>query len=67
MFYQKNLFAWEQVLRIVVGLAMVGALFYLPGWLGYLVAAGGGMLAITGVFGYCPACAMIGRKPIDRT
>ena len=67
MFYRKNLFAWEQLLRIVVGLAMVGGgLIYLAGWPGWLVAVGGGMLAVTGVFGYCPACAMIGRKPVDR-
>lgn len=67
MFYRKNLFAWEQVLRIVVGIAMVGGgLIIMSGWPGWLVAVGGGMLAITGVFGYCPACAMVGRKPVDR-
>jgi len=65
MLYRKNLFAWEQMARIVVGAAMiVGGLWGLPGWPGYLLAAGGLALGVTGVFGWCPACAMIGRKPI---
>jgi len=68
MFYRKNLLAWEQMLRVLAGLAMIGGgLIYLTGWPAYLVAAGGAFLAVTGIFGYCPACAMVGRKPIDRT
>ena len=67
MFYRKNLFAWEQMLRLIAGAAMIaGGLIYLPGWPGYLVAAAGVASAATGVFGYCPACAMIGRKPIHK-
>jgi hypothetical protein len=65
MLYRKNLFAWEQILRLVAGAAMIGGgLWALPGWPGYLVAAGGLALGVTGVFGYCPACAMVGRKPV---
>jgi len=68
MFYRKNLLAWEQMLRVLAGFAMIGGgLIYLTGWPAYLVAAGGAFLAVTGIFGYCPACAMVGRKPIDRT
>ncbi len=68
MFYRKNLFAWEQMLRIVAGVMMAGyGLFGMPGgWLGYGLAAMGAFLAVTGVFGYCPACAMIGRKPVGK-
>ena len=67
MLYRKNLFAWEQILRIIAGAAMVGGgLIYLPGWPGYAVAASGIALAVTGVFGWCPACAMIGRKPVQK-
>ncbi|MEO6015133.1 MAG: DUF2892 domain-containing protein [Devosia sp.] len=66
MFYRKNLYSWEQIARIVAGAAMIGGgLYFLPGWQGWLVAASGLALAVTGVFGYCPACAMIGRKPVD--
>ena len=67
MLYRKNVFAWEQVVRFIAGGAMIaGGLLYLPGWPGYVVAASGLYTALTGVFGYCPACAMIGRKPIDK-
>lgn len=64
MLYKKNVTSWEQVLRIVIGLAMMaGGLFALPGQgLGYAVAAGGLMMGMTGVLGYCPACGMVGRK-----
>lgn len=68
MFYRKNVFAWEQAVRLIAGTAMIaGGLVYLPGWPGYVVAAAGLYTGLTGVFGYCPACAMIGRRPIDRT
>jgi hypothetical protein len=40
---------------------------FLAGWLSYAVAAMGLYLALTGVFGYCPACAMIGRKHIEKS
>ena len=67
MFYRKNVFAWEQLLRIIAGLAMIGGgLLYLAGWPGYALAMSGVALAVTGIFGYCPACAMVGRKPVDR-
>ena len=67
MFYRKNVFAWEQLLRIIAGLAMIGGgLLYLAGWPGYALAMSGAALAVTGIFGYCPACAMVGRKPVDR-
>jgi hypothetical protein len=31
MWYRKNLFAWEQMARIVAGM-IAGGLIYLPGW-----------------------------------
>jgi len=67
MFYRKNVFAWEQIARLVAGVAMVAiGLVSLSGWAGYGFAAVGLYAGLTGIFGYCPACAMIGRKPIDK-
>ena len=63
MFYVKNVPAWERVLRIVMGLMALG--FAVMSW-GQSMAMGAGimgaMLSISGLFGYCPMCAMVGRK-----
>jgi hypothetical protein len=62
-FYVKNVPPVERWLRILVALAVVAyALVALGGLWRPLVAAGAGGFALTGLFGFCPACAMIGRK-----
>lgn len=63
MIYKKNVPAWEQMLRVLAG-AIIAAygIFALPGTpLGYGVIAAGAMLAVTGLFGWCPMCAIGGR------
>lgn len=64
MFYRKNLYTWEQGLRMAVGigLALVAALAMPPGLLAYLLVATGVVLALTGLVGWCPACAAVGRR-----
>ena len=66
MIYRKNLYEWEQRLRILIGVAAaIGAVWMGQGALwGYVVAASGLGLALTGLFGFCPACAVAGRKPV---
>lgn len=64
MLYVKNVPGWERALRIVMGLALMGGAL---NWLGlstagWVVGATGMMAAISGLFGYCPLCAMAGRK-----
>lgn len=67
MFYTKNVPGWERALRIVMGLLGLG----LAGmnWDGSLITVGigimGATLAVSGLFGFCPMCAMVGRK-LDR-
>lgn len=61
--YTKNVPPFERVLRIFVALMAIGvALFILPAPSSYLAAAGAVGFSLTGFFGFCPACAMIGRK-----
>ncbi len=68
MFYVKNVPAFERILRVALGAAMVVLGF----WMGKgpmmtaLVAGSGLITALTGFFGFCPMCAMVGRKP-DQT
>lgn len=64
MFYVKNLPRWERILRVMMG---VMALVYAAmnwGTSGLAVGLGlmGAVLALTGLFGFCPMCAMVGRK-----
>ena len=63
MFYVKNVPNWERVLRIVLGLMAAG--IAAASW-GSPLAVGAGvmgaMIAMTGLVGFCPLCAMVGRK-----
>ena len=66
MFYTKNLPAWERAARVVGGIVMALCGVTAPGLagttVGLVVAAAGGMTLLTGFFGFCPACAMVGRR-----
>jgi hypothetical protein len=63
MFYVKNVPTWERVLRVVAGLAVVAwSVQALGGLWGALVALSAAGIVLSGLFGFCPACAMVGRK-----
>jgi hypothetical protein len=64
MFYSKNVPGWERALRIVAGLAMLaGSLVYFGATpVGWVAGIAGAMAMMTGLIGFCPACAMVGRK-----
>ncbi|MBX3085236.1 MAG: DUF2892 domain-containing protein [Anaerolineae bacterium] len=69
MFYPKNVPVWERTVRIVIGIVLVitaladQALFGTPSLLRIVLLIGSALfLVVTGFIGWCPACAMIGRK-----
>ncbi|MEH2552408.1 hypothetical protein V1283_009053 [Bradyrhizobium sp. AZCC 2262] len=64
MFYRKNLPSWERVMRSAGGVVMIAyGLLGMPETIGgYVVAATGVTAIMTGFFGFCPMCAMIGRR-----
>jgi len=64
MFYAKNLPVWERALRasIGLGLGIYGLTGFAASPLGYAVAASGAVAALTGFLGFCPMCALVGRK-----
>ena len=70
MFYRKNLPGWERAMRAVGAVVMIAyGLFGTPGlpgmpgaMAGYLIAGTGAVAILTGFFGFCPMCAMVGRK-----
>jgi hypothetical protein len=64
MFYSKNVPLWERVLRIVTGVAILaGSLAYFGSTpAGWIVGITGAAVMMTGLVGFCPACAMVGRR-----
>lgn len=68
LYLQRNLSAAERALRLGLGACAAFAAygFAAPGWVqatGFMAA---GMLAGTALVGFCPACALFGRKPLGR-
>lgn len=68
MLYVKNLPLWERALRIGLGTAAAAyAVLNMGGVWGWAMVAGGMGAALTGLFGFCPACALAGRRLAKRT
>ncbi|MBC7954498.1 MAG: DUF2892 domain-containing protein [Cytophagales bacterium] len=67
MFYRKNVSAKERWGRLLGGALIVACSLTQIGFtpLGLILAASGVVTALTGLFGFCPACAMVGRKPLE--
>jgi hypothetical protein len=65
MLLKRNVPGWERIARIAAGLvaAAFGALWLASGNLigGVIVIVSGLGFAATGIIGWCPLCAMVGR------
>jgi len=70
MFYLKrNLPNWERGLRIAMGVAVGGAVaggFFSAGLVSWVAIATAGTFVSTAIVGYCPACAMVGRRYLEK-
>ena len=63
MIYVKNVPAWERVLRLGMGGALAGyGLTEVGGLWGVGMLVGAMGLTLTGVWGFCPAGALAGRR-----
>ncbi len=64
MFYQKNVLGIERAIRIAIGLCLVCmALLFAPeAWMKWSAIAAGMIAVCTGFIGFCPMCALVGRK-----
>ncbi|MBP7648617.1 MAG: DUF2892 domain-containing protein [Phenylobacterium sp.] len=64
--FKRNLPIWERVARGVAGVLMLACGLLGPGIrgapVGYIIAAVGLTTVVTAFIGYCPACAVAGRK-----
>lgn len=60
-FFRKNIGRAQQTVRIGLGIgAAVLAYSFLSGWIALLVGVSALTFALTGLIGYCPACAVAG-------
>ena len=68
-FLQRNLPAWERAVRLGGGLVLAFAsVLWLPGgWPAWAGLAAALMMGLTGLGGFCPACALAGRKTVGKT
>lgn len=64
MFYVQNLPNWERAMRVGMGLVLIAiAIVYLGKTaMGFGAGAMGVMAAMSGMMGFCPACALAGRR-----
>ena len=62
MFYPKNVPNVERAVRIAIGIALLGIALNGQGLLGGLLMATAGFVVVTGFVGWCPLCALVGRK-----
>ncbi len=67
MLYRKNVGARERWGRLLGGALVVASSLIQIGFtpLGLVLAANGVILGLTGLFGFCPACALAGRRPVE--
>ncbi|TWO70702.1 DUF2892 domain-containing protein [Caenimonas sedimenti] len=67
MLYRKNVSPLERAARLLGGALIVACALTQVGFtpLGLVLAASGVVTALTGLFGFCPACAMAGRRPLE--
>ncbi|ANK77199.1 DUF2892 domain-containing protein [Ensifer sp. ENS07] len=60
-FFRKNIGKGQQIVRIGLGVgAAVMAYSFLSGWIALLVGVSALTFVLTGLIGYCPACAVAG-------
>jgi hypothetical protein len=64
MLFVKNLPVWERTLRVLVGVGIIGYGIYRyhGAFMQFPFMGAGVIAALTGFFGFCPACWLLGRK-----
>ena len=60
--FAANVPPTERLVRLLLGLAVAGFAFFALPHRGLLLVALGLCVAATGLVGFCPACALAGRR-----
>jgi hypothetical protein len=64
MMFKRNLPGWERIARATAGIGLLVAPAVLPlgAGLGWVAGLSGAMLLVSSLLGFCPACALAGRR-----
>ncbi len=67
-FLKRNLPTWERAVRIAMGVVIGAAVFsgFTSGLVTYLAIATAATMVLTAFVGFCPACAMVGRRYLEK-
>jgi amino acid transporter len=67
-FLKRNLPTWERAVRIAMGVVIGAAILggVTTGLVSYLAIATAATLVLTAFVGFCPACAMVGRRYLEK-
>jgi hypothetical protein len=67
MWFAKNLPLWERLLRLFMASGMLFCAWVLrANPVGWALAMGGVAAVLTALVGYCPACALAGRRLLNK-
>lgn len=68
MLFKRNIPGWERLVRAALGVALLGVVLAAPiqGWLAWAVGGSGAAALLSSLMGFCPACALAGRRLRDK-
>lgn len=64
MTFKRNIPGWERAVRAALGVGLLAVVWIVPltGLVGWVVGLSGGGMALSAAMGFCPACALAGRR-----
>lgn len=64
MSFKRNIPGWERVVRAALGGGLLAIVSIVPltGLAGWAVGLGGAGMVLSSLMGFCPACALAGRR-----
>lgn len=64
MSFKRNIPGWERAVRAGLGIGLLAVVWIVPltGLVGWVVGLSGGGMMASAMMGFCPACAMAGRR-----
>lgn len=64
MSFKRNIPGWERAVRAALGIGLLAVVWIMPltGLVGWVVGLSGAGMMLSSMVGFCPACALAGRR-----